>query len=175
MISNNYASDCHYGIAIYLHLSSNNNIIANNTFSRNKDGIFLHQFSSHNRIYHNDIIKNKFDQAYDRSGDNFWNNSYPSGGNYWSDYTGMDVFSGPDQDRPGSDGIGDTPYVIYYHIQDYYPLMTPSSPTIPSAPQNIQVSTGDTYINITWNPPSLDGNSPITNYTIRRFEEILDK
>ncbi|NIV92547.1 hypothetical protein GWN42_07015 [candidate division KSB1 bacterium] len=42
----------------------------------------------------------------------------PAGGNYWSDYTGVDKFSGPNQNETGSDGIGDTP-----SFQDNYPLM----------------------------------------------------
>jgi hypothetical protein len=53
-----------------------------------------------------------------------WDDGYPSGGNYWSDYTGVDLYSGVNQDEPGSDRIGDTPYVFDYH-QDNYPLMEP--------------------------------------------------
>ena len=55
---------------------------------------------------------------------NFWDNSYPSGGNYWSDYTGVDLYWGPNQDQPGSDGIGDTPYIIDDDNQDNYPFMS---------------------------------------------------
>jgi hypothetical protein len=56
---------------------------------------------------------------------NVWDDGYPSGGNYWSDYKGIDVKSGPNQDQPRSDGIGDTPYVIDANNQDRYPLMNP--------------------------------------------------
>jgi hypothetical protein len=52
-----------------------------------------------------------------------WDNGYPDGGNYWSDYTGTDVYSGAGQNIPGSDGIGDTPYVINTSNRDNYPLM----------------------------------------------------
>jgi len=38
------------------------------------------------------------------------------------------VKSGPNQDQPGSDGIGDTPYVINEFNQDNYPLMEPWTP-----------------------------------------------
>jgi hypothetical protein len=50
---------------------------------------------------------------------------YPSGGNYWSDYNGKDVYSGPCQNVTGSDGIGDTPYVIDGDNRDNYPIMKP--------------------------------------------------
>jgi hypothetical protein len=47
---------------------------------------------------------------------NIWDKGYPSGGNYWSGYTGTDV---------NHDGIGDTPYVIDESSIDNYPLMNP--------------------------------------------------
>ena len=63
-----------------------------------------------NQIYHNTFMDNSL-HAYD-VGDNIWDNGYPSGGNYWDDYKGSDDFHGVDQDIAGSDGIGDTPYLI---------------------------------------------------------------
>jgi hypothetical protein len=56
---------------------------------------------------------------------NVWDDGYPSGGNYWSDYTGVDIKKGENQDQPGSDGMGDTPYVINANNRDRYPLMNP--------------------------------------------------
>ena len=56
---------------------------------------------------------------------NNWDYGYPSGGNYWSDYNGTDVYSGPYQNETGSDGKGDTPYSIDEYNVDDYPLMTP--------------------------------------------------
>jgi nitrous oxidase accessory protein NosD len=41
-----------------------------------------------------------------------WDDGYPFGGNYWSNYTGIDEYSGPSQNETSSDGIGDTPYVV---------------------------------------------------------------
>ncbi len=52
-----------------------------------------------------------------------WDNGYPSGGNYWIGYTSADKFSGPGQNITGSDGIGDTPYVIDGDDIDHYPFM----------------------------------------------------
>ncbi|MCI4365826.1 MAG: right-handed parallel beta-helix repeat-containing protein [Thermoplasmata archaeon] len=54
-----------------------------------------------------------------------WDNGYPAGGNHWSNYTGVDRFNGPYQNRAGSDGIGDTPMLLNRTNVDRYPLMTP--------------------------------------------------
>ena len=60
-----------------------------------------------------------------RASANIWNNGYPSGGNHWSDYTGIDIYSGPYQNETGSDGKGDAPYSIDVNNVDHYPLMSP--------------------------------------------------
>jgi nitrous oxidase accessory protein NosD len=52
---------------------------------------------------------------------NTWDNGYPSGGNYWSDYNGTDFYSGIYQNATGSDGIGDTPYTMNANNQDRFP------------------------------------------------------
>ncbi|MDH5449556.1 MAG: hypothetical protein OEX77_01465 [Candidatus Bathyarchaeota archaeon] len=59
---------------------------------------------------------------------NIWDNGYPSGGNYWTHYTGIDLSSGPYQNETDGDGIGDTSYLIDDNNQDKYPLMTPITP-----------------------------------------------
>jgi len=87
-------------------------------------GIEMKESSINNRIYHVNLINNNVN-AVDECG-NIWNDTYPSGGNFWSDYTENDLYSGPDQDIPGPDGIGDVPYEIpCEHGTDYYPLMSP--------------------------------------------------
>ena len=77
-------------------------------------------------VYHNDFINNTV-QAYDEKGYwTYYDDGYPSGGNFWSDYTGSDLYSGSDQDIPGSDGIGDVSRPIkipYWYTDDYYPLV----------------------------------------------------
>jgi len=60
--------------------------------------------------------------------ENIWDEGYPSGGNYWDDYDGVDNFNGPGQNMSGSDGIGDTLYFIDWNNQDNYPLMNPWTP-----------------------------------------------
>lgn len=123
-ISNNlvkYSSS--YGI--YLQSATNDNTLNNNTLLQNKDGIRI-ATSSNNKIYENNFLFNQ-NQAYDQddSYPNLWDNGYPSGGNYWSDYTGVDLYSTPAQNVPPPDGIGDTPYLIDITTRDNYPLMKP--------------------------------------------------
>ena len=45
--------------------------------------------------------------------------------------------------------------------------------TVPDAPQNLQVTSGDNYVYITWDAPAFDGNSPITSYTIYRNNTVI--
>ncbi len=126
ILNNNIFSN-HNGI--YLYASSNKNIIANNNFNNNWLGIRIVSCSN-NRIYHNRMLFNTV-QAYDDQNGNYWDDGYPSGGNYWSDYSGVDNFKGPSQDIPGSDGIGDTAYTNIVGgttKKDYYPLMEPYKP-----------------------------------------------
>jgi len=81
-------------------------------------------FSSNCYVYHNNFYNNQNNARDHWGGVNYWNNGYPSGGNYWDDYTGTDIYHGPNQDIPGSDGIGDTPYNIPDESkQDLYPYM----------------------------------------------------
>lgn len=101
--------------------NSNINIIKDNNLTDNEYGVTLDATCMNNYVYHNCFINNTL-QAFDNNpGFNYWDNGYPSGGNYWSDYAGTDMFSGPGQDIPGSDGIGDTPYMFDF-AQDNYPL-----------------------------------------------------
>jgi len=101
-------------------------ISANNIYN-NHYGIYLY-YSSTNTIYHNNFINNT-NQVYSYySHLNFLDDGYPTGGNYWSNYTGVDLFSGPYQNITGTDGIGDTPYVIDADNRDRYPLMNPWTP-----------------------------------------------
>jgi regulation of enolase protein 1 (concanavalin A-like superfamily) len=79
-------------------------------------------------FFHNNIINNGHQIYNSNTNPNVWDDCYPSGGNYWSDYTGVDLFAGSHQNETGSDGIGDTPYVIDANNTDNYPLMNPWSP-----------------------------------------------
>ncbi len=101
--------------------NSSNNIINNCTFYVYGGGIGIFSGSDNNHIYHNNFVNNG--HTYD-DGTNYWDNGYPSGGNCWSDYIGIDNYQGENQDIPGSDGIGDTPYyIIGDSNRDRYPLV----------------------------------------------------
>jgi parallel beta-helix repeat protein len=108
--------------------SSSNNSIFNNMLFENKEGINITDFfynSGYNKFFHNSLIGNT-NQAYDDTiYENYWDNGYPSGGNYWDDYSGLDTKNGPNQDITGGDGIGDSPYEIELDSRDNYPLMEP--------------------------------------------------
>ena len=45
---------------------------------------------------------------------------------------------------------------------------TPPPSTVPSAPQNLQASAGNTQVSLSWSAPSSNGGSAITNYKIYR-------
>lgn len=161
---NNFTSNKADGI----HLSiSRDNVIALNNFSSNEEDD-IHLFSSNsNAIYHNNL--NSTSESWD-DGFNYWDNGYPSGGNFWKDYAGIDSKSGPGQDQPGSDGIGDTPVTILGDTnRDRYPLMNATSPpSPPSTPHNFIGTAGNRQATLTWNPPLFDGFSPVTHYIVYR-------
>jgi parallel beta-helix repeat protein len=135
LISNNFITSNRYAIVIGFvpPLDTNSTVIESNTVIHNTYGLYIFD-SNNSHIYHNNFIENTnqaFEEFYEYPGINYWDNGYSSGGNYWSDYNGSDDYSGPSQDIPGSDGIGDTPYIITgygTHNKDHYPLMHPYGP-----------------------------------------------
>jgi parallel beta-helix repeat protein len=140
-----------YGHGFWLMASSNNSICYNdienvewafwvdgssfngifrNSIANNGKG-FLMTNSSDNSIYHNNLINNTLQVSTSNSTD-IWDNGYPSGGNYWSNYNGTDA---------NDDDIGDTPYVIDESSRDNYPIMGP----YPYFPWDLS---GDGYVGI---------------------------
>ena len=176
---------------IYMRGSSDN-VITENDIIGNRHGIELglseYELSArnlNNAIHHNNFIDNGVwwpDHACDSGFGTQWDDGYPSGGNYWSDYTRPDMYSGPDQTEPGSDGIGDEPRVVHEcpdfpyeyvtpeHHEDRYPLMEPYvlPPAPPSEPYDLRATAGFREIELEWRPPRYDGGCPVTNYSIYR-------
>ncbi|HTD80952.1 MAG TPA: right-handed parallel beta-helix repeat-containing protein, partial [Thermoplasmata archaeon] len=142
------------------------NHVAGNARSGSYGGIYL-ESTTGARVFHNAIVGNTI-QAHD-AGTNSWDDGYPTGGNYWSDYTGVDNCSGPNQNTcPSPDGIGDTPYSFPASSRDRYPLMASptTQPTPPSVPWNVRAVPSDRAVALTWSAPLDDGGSSITNYRI---------
>ncbi|UCE72890.1 MAG: fibronectin type III domain-containing protein [Methanomassiliicoccales archaeon] len=99
---------------INITLSSEYNIISKNNISSNTgNGTQIDSSSKYNTFYHNNFIDNTV-QAYD-NGTNFWNFTYPTGGNFWSDWTSYDS---------DCDGFFDEPRLIVGGSnQDNWPFM----------------------------------------------------
>jgi parallel beta-helix repeat protein len=113
--------------SIGLRVETSGNTICENMITENQLGINIVN-SNNNAIYHNNFIDNTiaFQLSSSTSPGNTWDNGYPSGGNYWSTWTGPDENSGPDQNVLGvSDGIVDTQYTVAVNNKDNYPLAKP--------------------------------------------------
>ena len=179
-----YNTITHSSTGIYFLNNSCNNSVMHNNISDNHDGLYFEtshdNFVASNRIennsgygiclnssygstlYYNNLINNSI-QAMDEC-TNIWDNGYPSGGNYWDNYTGVDNFHGPNQDVPGSDGIGDTPYNISGgDNQDNYPFMNQTSgnlpPNMPSAPDGPSAAGPNVDISFSTVAVDLEGDS----------------
>ncbi len=114
---------------------STNVIVAGNNISYTHIGMQI-TGTNQSAIYHNNFIQND-SQAYQSNTGITWDDGYPIGGNYWSDYGGSD---------PDNDGIGDTIYsVCCVGSVDRYPLMKPFTAQT-SEPQFHQTLTFDGVI-----------------------------
>ncbi|MHA2315747.1 MAG: right-handed parallel beta-helix repeat-containing protein [Candidatus Hermodarchaeia archaeon] len=119
-VTGNTASFNLHGIRLW---SSNNTAITGNTVSSNNETGILLSYSSNNFLFHNNLISNTLQANITTGYVNIWDDGYPSGGNYWSDYNGTDSYSGLYQNETGSDGIGDSSHILDADNQDNYPLM----------------------------------------------------
>lgn len=117
LISDNKITDNSNGIFLYYSAS---NVVSRNTITENDYGIVLFDSSS-NSVFHNNFVGNA-QQTDSYSSINVWHNG--NEGNYWSDYTGVDLYGGPYQNETGWDGIGDRAYKkIEGNNIDNHPLM----------------------------------------------------
>ena len=109
-ILGNNITETNYGIYVD---SSSSNVISRNTVKNTTCGIFLHSCSE-NTIFHNNFLDNERSAFVLDSHLNLWDYGFPFGGNYWSNYTGVDS---------NDDGIGDSSHVLDEENRDNYPLM----------------------------------------------------
>ena len=110
IISGNIIANNSHGIR--LEDSRYNSIKGDTLTANNFFGISFEYYSFDNNFYHNNFIHNT--GQIDGYSVNVWDDGYPSGGNYWSDYIGTDS---------NHDGIGDSNYTIDANTNDRYPLM----------------------------------------------------
>jgi len=147
--------------------SVTNSTITEDDIANNENGIYLYD-SSNNKIYHNNFVDNVVQQHSYRS-TNVWDDGYPSGGNFWSDYEERY----PDAVEIDESGIWNTPYVIDLDNLDNYPLMPPPSDTTPPtlsilSPENKTYAVNDVPLNFTvseqtsWIGYSLDVQANVT-------------
>jgi len=103
--------------------------IVGNWMADNQGGISIGT-TANAFVFHNSLIRNPYPASDFGGASHAWDDGYPSGGNYYSSYTGTDACSGPGQDVcTGGDGIGDTPMYVGSGYLDRYPLMVPYGQT----------------------------------------------
>ena len=133
-ISGNNITGNWVGVFVYL---GGGNIISENNITANRLGVWICAGSNSiirndiisngrgvlveigsNTVHHNNFVNNTVQEDIGEAPTsvNIWDDGYPSGGNYWSNYNGTDN---------DGDGIGDTPYIIDENNQDNYPLIKP--------------------------------------------------
>jgi parallel beta-helix repeat protein len=173
IIGNNFVNNM---LGVFLGETSNNLIVGNNITGCS--GVALDIcYSSDNSIYHNNFINNSQiaypNRYYGTTSLNTWDDGYPSGGNYYSDYQ----TKYPNATMIDGSGIGDTPYVIDANNKDNYPLMASVDNVAPNievvSPENKTYNTSSIPLNFTVNEAvtqitySLNGddNIPITGNT----------
>jgi parallel beta-helix repeat protein len=109
-------------IGVYLNYTSND-VVRGNNITNGANGVYT-EFSTNITVFHNNLINNT-NQASNNASTIVWNEGYPYGGNYWSNYNDTDLYGGPYQNETGNDGIWDHPYVIDENNTDNYPLTEP--------------------------------------------------
>jgi parallel beta-helix repeat protein len=135
---------------IYLHDKSSDNTFIGNTIANNSIGIHIADPASQYNIFHHNNLINNTNQVSFIGGLNYFDDGYPSGGNYWSGYTAQDLNHGPYQNKTGSDGILDEAY-----LSDKYPFAYPLAfIEISMAGERFQVvaSTNSTLNSYEFNP-----------------------
>lgn len=102
--------------------------IFENNITENDYGIWLEN-SDNNKFYSNYFIDNINHVHIESSSVNFWNETYPIGGNYWDNFETMypsvgNIYSGEyPQDDEGPDDFWDDKYEINQDNVDYYPIV----------------------------------------------------
>ena len=153
MISRNNITNNSNGIGL---VDSPGNQVYGNSMTNNYLNIQFYR-SSGNFFYHNYFVKNAT-QVYTYLSDNVWDDGYPSGGNYWSDYDGIDYHQDLNQDINGSDGVGDKEYSIDGNNTDRYPLMGMFSDFNATSEHHVQTICNSTISGFQFNGTAISFN-----------------
>ncbi|HML03688.1 MAG TPA: NosD domain-containing protein [Candidatus Bathyarchaeia archaeon] len=150
---NNATADYGGGIALD---SSSGDVVSGNSFTANNGGGVVLFSSSGNSIFHNDFWNNVPQAQASSNSSNAWDDGYPSGGNYWSNYQTRY----PSAIANDSSAIWNTPYDVASNNIDRYPLMAPF----------------DSF-NVTWNnqtyPIETVSNSTLSNFNFSATAKTL--
>ncbi len=169
VVINNMVVDNHRDGICLIYGSSKNKITKNKIINNSGYGLMV-SMCNHNLIFNNyfyynrgsgDRYRKSHIQAYDKGKNNLWNNS--TLGNYWHDWANNN-----DTNDKNHDGLVDWPYVIRNGIKDNYPLKNATFLMVPLAPESLNASIGDCYVNLTWNKPQGNGSTPIIKYVVYR-------
>ncbi len=169
VITGNVIADNTFGAAFF---SSQGNAVIGNNFVNNGLGFWE---ASNNTIFHNNFLNSGADNGLvflTPNSINAWDNGYPAGGNYWSNYE--TVYHRTNKNNVTEldhSGIGDIPYFIDAKNKDRYPLLLPFEASAPEisiiSPQNsvYNASVPLTYTvdeAAMWVGYSLDGQQTVT-------------
>jgi parallel beta-helix repeat protein len=196
LVEGNWISNSsRYGIAVS---AANGLNITANTAVYNAVGILLGSSLNGAAIYNTIVYHNNFVYSIRDQGEYYsgvvlkLDNGYPSGGNYWSDYTGVDRCSGVNQDVcPQPDGIGDTSYssilllpcyICYQNLGppvDQYPLMKPLGtvtqdtrpPQWPIGSTLVLTKVNSTSVSLQWSKASDD--TWVSRYLITENGKVI--
>ena len=116
LVLDNVFADCYTGIREGF---GGYNMICRNLITNNNIGIrYETEFRVwwYNSLYLNNFVNNTVQAMIPTTKNSTWDDGVK--GNYWSDYTGIDL---------DGDGIGDAPYIVSGDNLDNYPLMEPYS------------------------------------------------
>jgi parallel beta-helix repeat protein len=158
-VSGNACTDSRHGI--YINAESNYNLITRNVMENNVEYGIIIKSSNNNQVYNNDFINNLV-HAYVLGGSgNLFNLAAPTGGNYWADYTGVDL---------DDDGFYDDPF-IFTGGQDDLPwvtsfLYTPTGPDVDIYP--------DPDVSMTFDDITESGTTTVTTSTTNPGEELVN-
>jgi parallel beta-helix repeat protein len=136
------------------------NLTWNNVSTNGIYGIYLYHWTG--LLHHNHF--GLYQRSWDAD-DHNWDGGYPTGGNWWADYRGLDRCSGPAQDIcPKQDGFGDTPMLVGGGSRDRYPRLFPDKP--PTARFTMTTVPPMVYEPVTFNAStSTDPDGRVVDFT----------